>query len=225
MAYDRQFLRISYGFIVEGSDEIADTSISYSSAAGWTGASAALGEIGANPNWSGDVVGAFGQLMEGPYSTWASYSSLNSVKIAAIGTDGAYLTDPLLEELGTPLSGLDNSVLPQSTIVLSLRSGLTLGKGNYGRMYLPHTRLPLDVGSPKSTSVATAATAVRGATFVNDLTTALNTETTATIFPVIMSQTGIISKGITQVAVGDVTDTQRRRRNRLTEVYSFEDLA
>jgi len=41
-----------------------------------------------------------------------------------------------------------------------------------------------------------------------------------------MSQAaGTPSKGVTQVAVGNVTDTQRRRRNRLQETYAFESLA
>jgi len=225
MAYDRQFIKITWGFLVASSDEIADTSINYSSAPAWSGAVAALEEIGDTAGWGGDLITAMETFASIGSFNWANYSTVNSVKVAAIGTDGAYLTEPLVYENETPTPGGSTGTLPQSTVVLSLRSGFTLGQGNYGRMYIPHTRLTMATGTAKSSPTYTDPAAASGATFVNAVTAVVDDETTATLFPVIMSQAGITSKGVTEVAVGDVTDTQRRRRNRLQEVYSFEPLA
>lgn len=228
MAYDRQLLRVRFSFTVTGTDEIADTGLTYSTAPGWTGAAAALAELAAadvGPSLIGNMV----TLMDTTQAQWASYSELRSVKIAALGTDGDYLEvedNPYIYEDPDPDSGASENILPQSTICCSLRSGFTTGKANYGRMYLPHTKIAqgtgLAVGDP--TSALAVANAFR--TFVNACTDDINAETTAVLFPVIASFVGSgTAKGVTEVAVGCVTDTQRRRRNALAENYQFVALA
>lgn len=224
MAYDRQFIKVTFGFTVNGTDEIADTTINYSSAAGWTGAVTALGELEDTAGIGGDALTAMSTLLGTSVLNWANYSQLRTVKYAAIGTDGSYLADPVLFEDDTPATGSNTNINPQLTVVLSLRSGFTIGKGNYGRMYLPHTRLAMATPTPKSNTATTDTVVAAGVVFVNALTALINTDVTATLFPVIMSQTGIISRGVTELAVGDVTDTQRRRRNRIPELYSIDPL-
>jgi len=225
MAYGGQFLKITWQFTVKSSDEIADTSLNYTSAPGWTGAVAALAEL--DDTDLADMRQAYvTEMMDLDHISWADYSVLNSIKVAAISTAGEYLTDPLVAETDTPSDGTAVGVLPQSTVVLSLRSGFTLGKGNYGRMYLPHTTLGTVAETPFANATNTAAIAEAGAAFLNSVSATLNAALTATVFPAIMSQAaGTPSKGVTQVAVGNVTDTQRRRRNRLQETYAFESLA
>jgi hypothetical protein len=87
--------------------------------------------------------------------------------------------------------------------------------------------MPLSPGFPVTASAGRDAVAAAAKDFINNVTGLLNAITTAVIFPAIMSQnsTGSSGKGVTQVAVGGVNDTQRRRRNRIDEVYSVEDLA
>lgn len=226
MAYSNQFLKITWGFLVNGTDEIAATSLEYTSAPGWNGASAALGQLVTGD--LEDIVGAYVAFMSNSTAIqWATYSHLHSLKIAAIGTDGKYITEPLIWEASDAGNGGDSGqVVPQASVVLSLRSGFTIGGGNYGRMFLPHTMLPLESNSPRC-SVANAGEAAEDAvTFVNSVSGTLNAALTATVFPAIMSQVGGgSSKGVTAIAVGRVTDTQRRRRNRLDEGYSILPLA
>lgn len=224
MTYGGQQLKITFMFTILNTDEVADTSISYSSAPGWTGAAAALAEL--------DISDAVAirdfyndDLMDLAHISWADYSNLVAVKIAALGTNGLYLVDPLIADTDTPDSGTATGIPPQNTVVMSLRSGFTVGKGNYGRMYLPHTTLGTQTDSPFAASANTAAMALNGKDFVNHITTQLNAATTATLFPCIMSQAaGTPTKLVANVAFGNVNDTQRRRRNRLQEVYSAEDL-
>lgn len=225
MTYGGQFLKITWLFRIGGTDEVADTSLNYTSAPGWTGAVAGLAQLD-----DADLVSMResynDNMMDLDHISWASYSDLYGIKVAAIGTDGHYLTDPLVAETDIPESGTAEGVLPQSTVVLSLRSGFTIGKGNYGRIYLPHTTLGTVTGTPYANPTNAAAIATAGKTFLNDVTATLNAALTATVFPAIMSQAaGTPTRGVTEVAVGTVTDTQRRRRNRLIEAYSFESLA
>lgn len=221
MSYDRQFLRVSFGFAIGGTPEVAETSVNYSTVTGWTGAVAALAEIQANETAClTDVGAAMSGMMTSGSIAWADYSDFISVKVAAIGTNGLYLTDPLVLE-GAFGSGSSGNVLPQSTIVLSLRSGFTLGKANYGRMYLPHSRSTLVAGTPRVASGDTDGLADDGAAMINAITTALTAEVTAVIFPCILSSIGSgFGRGVTEVKVGNVVDTQRRRRRQLAETYS-----
>jgi hypothetical protein len=225
VAYSNQFIKVSYLFTLLGTDEIADTSLNFTSAPGWTGAVTALGEIQSADRTA--IYNAYAPLFSGTTEfRWADYSELTGIKLAAVGTDGTYLTDPVTFEPVSKNTGDDTQVLPQSTIVVSLNTGLNLGGGNRGRMYLPHSRLDVDAGSPLINGAVTNMFAGGAKMFVNAVTAALNANVTATLFPAIMSQVGAgSSKGVTQVRVGDVNDTQRRRRNRLQETYVVRTLA
>jgi len=226
MAYDRQFLRIDFLFAIGGTAEVAVTSINYASIAGWTGAAAALEELRADGTVAGDSMAAMLTFIRNANLFWADYSDLTGIKFAAVGTDGHYIAEPFPTELTPAESGAAANTLPQSTVVLSLRSGLSLGSANYGRMYLPHTRIGMVAGTPATNVATTDIIAAAGKTFVNDLTAALQDPVTAIITPMIMTaKTGAASKAVTAVAVGTVTDTQRRRRNKLIETYSTDTLA
>ena len=225
MTYDSQYLNIDFGFAIGGTPEVAHTGVKLRPATGWTGAVVALGEIEANETAClTAVAAAMNDLMNSSSLAWADYSDFVSVKVSAHGTNGLYLADPLIFEAAID-SGASSNVLPQSTVVLSLRSGFTLGKANYGRMYLPHTRSTLTAGGPFVASGDTGPIATAGATMLNDVTTAINAETTATLFPTIMSKIGSgIGRIVDNVKVGNVVDTQRRRRQQLSETYSTASL-
>jgi hypothetical protein len=224
MAYDRQQLRIDWGFSIEGTDEVAVTGLSFAAGTGWAGAEAALLDMQVGvvaPTLLGDML----TFMSTTQLNWADYSELNYCKIAAVGVDGHYLDfpeNPVLFEDPTPDDGTFTIVLPQSTIVLSLRSGFTTGQANYGRMYLPHTRHTQAGGSSVGSVANSDLIAEAGATFIEALKTDITAATSSGILPMIMSAAGSgTAREVVSVAVGTVTDTQRRRRNKLTEVYSF----
>lgn len=235
MTYSGEFLKITWQFTVQASDEIADTSLCYTTAPGWTGAVAALAEL--EDATLVDIRNAYDDFMTAAGVVgllWADYSQLRSIKVAAISTAGVYLTEPRVSETDTPPEGTASYVTPQSTVVLSLRSGFTIGGGNYGRMYLPHTLMPMTTNTPAAGTGTASAIADAGADFVNAVTTSINADTTAIVFPAIMSQgsgAGVTpvrspsGKGVTTVGVGTINDTQRRRRNGLAENTQFATLA
>lgn len=220
MTYGGQFLKITFLFNIIGSDEVADTSIAYGNGFGWTGAAAALAELSASD------LNSLGTDMAGLLAvpSWADYSHLNGVKAAAISTAGIYLAEPLLSD-DVDFTGTNTQVVPQCSAVVSLRSGLSIGKGNFGRMYLPHTRMNLATGFPITGSGTRDAIVAAAVTAVNSWTTTLNAAITPSVVPLIMSQAaGTPTKVVTELRVGGVNDTQRRRRNQLGEVYSIASL-
>jgi len=222
MSYDRQFLSVDFGFTVDGSSEIAVTGLNYSNAPAWAGAEVALAEVAASSGSGNDLIVAMTTLMDTPALGWSTYSKLRTVKVAAISTTGLYLAEPFVFEDSTPASGDYGPWPPQSTVVLSLRSGFTLGGANYGRMYLPHTQPGLATLLPVMNTGTRDVIVAAGKVFVNAVTARLNTAITDVVSPTIMTnKTGNPSKFVAQVAVGDAVDTQRRRRNKIVETYSF----
>lgn len=222
MAYDRQFLRLTWGFTVDASEEIANTSLNFALGAGSTLAVEALNEIDfTTPLVPEALIGDLAGFMGTSGLNWASYSKLRTIRIAAVGFDGLELAPALLHEDTTPAFGTSTNTLPQASVVVTMRSGLTTGSANTGRMYMPHCYMTLNTGEATASSGTATVFAGLAATFVNAVTDHINASTTDNWAPTIMTnKTGQASKFIDRVSVGTVNDTQRRRRNRLPEVYS-----
>jgi hypothetical protein len=188
----------------------------------WSNALNALNEIKADPALQALYLTRMATLMGNAQVQWADYSRLSAIRVGAVDTTGLELDAPMIFEDVTPAEGtVSGSVLPQSSIVCSTRSGLVTGSGNNGRMYLPHSSLSLVPNQPSANSTSTLAVCTAFRIFINAVQNDTNAVISAVVFPFIMTQvTGQLSKIVTQVRVGDVTDTQRRRRNQLPEIYS-----
>ena len=222
MTYIKQHVRLSWLYSVHLTDEVAETSLNISTlgtspfdAVAWV---AALTTAQATT-----LESSIQDVLHGTQMNWADYSTQVGMKAAPIAIDGKYAGEPrLFTDYGNSGSGLQ--VLPQSSVVLSLRSGLTFGEANYGRMYLPHTRMALGALTPYASTTITDAIAATAKVFLNNVN-----GVAAAVVPgsgvVIASKKGTgLNKAVARVAVGSVTDTQRRRRTRLQEIYSFQPL-
>lgn len=225
MAFNGQHLRMTWKFTVSATDEIAETSLNFvGGTPPWTGAAAALAELEASDldDFAEDLQG----LMGTSGLNWADYSNLVAVKVAAISATGTYLVDPLERVLETPFDGAASNTLPQDTCCISLRTGSAVGAGVRGRMFLPHTRMTLPAGFAITSSVTRDLIAAAAATFISDVTGHLNDQVTPPMAPVIMGQTGSGTvQPILEVRCGGVTDTQRRRRNGIPELYSVQAIS
>lgn len=221
MAYAREFVRIRFLFSVANTDEIADTGLVLSKndteSPGFD-ARLALGSLTTTKmdalfdTYVAMTLGANG-------FQWANYSKLIGIKASAHGTNGGYLNSPTERAFTSSNSGSAAQVEPQNTIVMTLWSGLSLGAGNFGRMYLPHTSGTLESTTPRLSASTAQTMATAMAAFVQNVKTIAGTLTGAPE-PVIASKLGTgTNKRITQVRCGRVIDTQRRRRNALEEDY------
>jgi hypothetical protein len=133
-------------------------------------------------------------------------------RVAWIGVDG--LTVETVDRSIAPSNGFDNvpSLPTEVALVASLRT-TTYGRTGRGRMYLPAlSRSKVKAGGRVlDASQSTIADAM--AAYLADLTVGASTLSSC-----VASRTLMALRNVTQVQVGDVFDSQRRRRDALTEV-------
>jgi hypothetical protein len=152
--------------------------------------------------------------------------SLEWVKFNPIGADGKYQSGnfTFVNYLTPPLTGTQTQqLLPlQNTRVVTLRTPFARGLASRGRMFLPGVTGG-QIGS--TNGLMTSSYAVSLATAVRDLLVSLRTWSSGYPgVPAVASQ-GLaggagpgITMPVTSVEVGRVVDTQRRRRNKLSEL-------
>jgi hypothetical protein len=164
---------------------------------------------------------------------FSGLASTNELK-TLLSSSGALLRVRTYSMIGTPSSALRGGAstaarvpgagtlnkTPQTAVVFSLLSGLSGGSFR-GRMYWP--ALQAGVGTNlRQSSQATQAQAM--ATFltgvVTDVEGVLNTGASIAIY----SPTRNLLTAVSTVQVGDVLDTQRRRRDNLRESYATATL-
>lgn len=119
----------------------------------------------------------------------------------------------------TPRPGGSIPVMgPQNAMVFSLRTD-TPGPSGRGRVYWPAAGITIGTNF-RLTAVGTAALATEFKVYSNQIRGAL-----ATAFPTIGFDLAVRSKTtkttphVTKVQIGDIIDTQRRRRDALREAY------
>lgn len=164
----------------------------------------------------------------------ASQYKFTEVKVSSFGTDG--LSNPLDTVYSVPSGNVvgtnAGTVPPQCSIVATLQAVVSRGLASKGRMYLPGIGIGV-TSTGKITSTQAQGMANNLKTFfdtINALPTAdeiINAshgQLTAAGAPK-PGGAGPVNRKITSVKVGDVYDTQRRRRDALVEAYSSASLA
>lgn len=160
------------------------------------------------------------------WRTWTTNSNARvstSTKLASctlyqINADGRINRDPL-HAVGTPATGTtDTQVHPwQCSIVLTLVAGVR-GKGKFGRIYLPPQGYGLSSdGIVDSGALGPMFTATQ--TLMSSLSDAPGLDLGWGL--VVAGQTGTEGtlREVTELRMGRVADTQRRRRRSLDEAY------
>lgn len=158
-----------------------------------------------------------------PASISSSYLT-TGVKLATLNTDGSTKAGEVSYFYpSVPFAGGGGGVAfpPQVSLVASLRSDTPRGLASKGRMYLPGVNVGVGNGGKLAGSTVSALCDV-----LADFFTAVNGSIDATGSVILASEGSKpplvapgISRMVTQVRVGDVYDTQRRRRNELVETY------
>lgn len=159
----------------------------------------------------------------------AALKSLLSTDATIIGwrvdgyDDNDVSTAQGLANYAAPVPGFSlASKTPQDAIVFSLRTNHA-GRNGRGRMYWPALGATLGVGW-KMTGPTPTATALGAATLLDLIGDQINAELAAnslteTVELCVRSRTDKESYRVGSIQVGDIIDTQRRRRNKLLETY------
>lgn len=149
---------------------------------------------------------------------------MTSVKFANIGIDGKYLQ----EAVEFPLSAqgsLNSGYAPQVALVTTLQSSKFKDPGKYNRFYLPIAMGGVGgtwrlAGGNQTAYLDTVADTMDA---INAELTAATTNNTVRVSVVSSSGTGFSSPAIA-LRLGQILDTQRRRRNKLPEAYATQGL-
>lgn len=146
-------------------------------------------------------------------------ASLGWVTITTIGRDGKQIEDVTPRFEFEPVQPAPTSAGPfQLAYCVTFRTAKPRGRAASGRIYVPHAGGGVDKSGYwfNSSAQKTMRSAV---TLLQDLTGA-----GAGLTPSIISGVDGTHNAITRVEVGNVLDTQRRRRRSLKEVYVGADL-
>lgn len=174
-----------------------------------------------------DIFADFAAVITNTDSTlsYPAHTALRFAKLAIIDTSGHYAAEPKVHEglakgAATAQSG---ATPPQLAWCVTLGTGRSFGQAQRGRMYWPVPfyivnaadgvtgQLPIGNANGFRDKVKTALVAAEGE---------VSTVSTGA-FAAVMSQQGTgTTNAITEISVGNVLDTQRRRRNNLVEVYT-----
>jgi hypothetical protein len=190
---------------------------------------------------SGDADLPNQQLADDIRAAWTTFFTAGSskvcnkwktelVKVSSIGTDGkSNAADTVYSAVTGEVVGTQPFLFPpQCALVATLTSQVARGVGAKGRLFLPGIVATLQ-GSGKITSTDVTAIGNNFKTFL----TAVNASTATNNVVMLASQGSLnkdgtpkvggrapVNKAVTGLRIGDVYDTQRRRRNGLTETYT-----
>ena len=146
-----------------------------------------------------------------------SLAQLSWCKLALIAEDGSYADEPVAFETTPANPPATTTLPPQCAYVVSLRSGLGLGRANYGRFYVPTPTWSPGQNAGLATEAQAASARTAAKTMLRDVEADLQVQLSS-IRLAIMSNLGLgQTKLVQEIGVGRVVDTQRRRRNKLNE--------
>ena len=148
-------------------------------------------------------------------------ATLDYVKLALIGTDGKYVKEAAVFEVIDVFGGVANAYIPQVSLVMTLQSEKFRDPGKYNRFYLPTI-------APQSSNAYRPNNTQRMAERTADLLSVLTREMSpfnnaVKVVPAAVTSSDKLDepyREIKYVKVGNVYDTQRRRRNKIGETYS-----
>jgi len=147
--------------------------------------------------------------------------AVTTIRTEYFGPDGK-LAQAAESILATPVAGIGAATKGfQSAVVLSLRTGRP-GRSYRGRLYLPALAMVIDTNTLRIAPATRLTLATETATFLKAIGTAA--PPAANILPVVVSQTVSLLTTIASISVGDILDSQRRRRDSVAELTSVGPL-
>lgn len=179
--------------------------------------------------WARDNIEDMASDLAGWHEDPGTYNStaarLDYVKCNAIAENGRYADDGntiLFEFGGTDApQGTGQPGPPQASLCVSLLTGVSRGRASRGRIYPPTGAQNYNGSTGRVTGTATSGLVASTTTLLNNLANMPGPDLLSPRVVVAseLGQPGPV-RNVTRVAVGDVMDTQRRRRESLPETYT-----
>lgn len=229
VTYNEPFIKLTFGGqLAAGQDEWncgINLSISNDAILPITGTDALEAFEGYGDAINDEVVSDFTNYIEHTNMDIPTGATLDYIKIALIGEDGFYMTGPRIWEVVDVTGNSPRAYIPQVSLVMTLQSDKFRDPGKYSRFYLP-TSVPSGNGTyrPQNTSDKANITAALLYTLDKEITTLARTQR---VRPAAVTSSDKFEgnyRPIRFVKVGNVYDTQRRRRNKIGETYATTEI-
>lgn len=218
MAYPHRVARVTLSGTMFGGQEIWSTGFFM----GFEGQDApAITDTGVS-----DISNAWQTFFSNASSEISNKYQYTMCKVQMLGVDGKALPDTA--KYYSPVSAVNGgsasqALPPQIALVATLANSLPRGLATKGRMFLPGVNALVDstghIGTGTTTAIATNLQTFFGA-IMNDADTP-GRAVLASLGNSLQLRPGEI-RNVTQIRVGNVYDTQRRRRNALMEAYQIK---
>lgn len=155
-----------------------------------------------------------------PYCTYAY------VKAAVIGTDGKTVGEPKIYDRPQAMPGTATfTTPPQSSVAVTLTTDQVRGLAHEGRIFLPAGFGDVAANTGRISALVLSQLLTRFTTFFDGINTYLDTiPGQYSIYIASAVRQGAFRR-VTGVRIGNLVDTQRRRRNRLAETYTSGSLS
>lgn len=227
MTYPNSFIKITFGGKIYGDADIWSNSLSVGNPTG----PANVGPFKDSQTAKDAVITAIRSWFTRGDTGISTGATLEWVKFAQVGADGFYTVaadgDYAFNETHdiTPVAGaMSLNVAPQLSLAITLDTGAKRGLAKTGRIYPPLTGELNAAGVDNSPQLKAAS----AATMISAINAAFaNTNPEGGVHDQVVVASGVREGKIAlvqSVRVGNVVDTQRRRRNNITEVYSPADI-
>lgn len=215
MAYPFHFLKLSFGGGLAQGQEIWTNGINFGLPTSDVGF-----EDGDYDTALPSIATSIGEWFADNRMGIPTSATLDWVKLAYIKPDGEYFRDADVYDFSTPVRGNQTGLgkLVQQSTAVTFESARRRAPGRFARIYPPMTGTPDTDGyvGPMEADGIRDATAEMIAEVTEDLRIASGQN----IVPIVASQKTTTNNEIVTVKVGRIVDVQRRRRNRLPELYS-----
>lgn len=151
-------------------------------------------------------------------AAYSAATNIHTIRVEARSADGT-LENLAEDALASASPGTGTTPHPYQTAwVASLRTAQVGGTGR-GRLYFPATGIPLESGSLRPSTVNTNSFVGGVRLYLSDMQTQIRVT-----FPgaslIVWSRATTAMNLVDTIQAGDVLDSQRRRRDTLTEAYS-----
>lgn len=218
--YTSHLLKLTWGGSIAGQDEWTNQIHLLAGDGSLEDTVAAFNDTSLALNMAGDIADAYGGT-----GGLARYENLSWIKLSVIDQEGLLVGEPKWYDYTTPVIGTSTfNVPPQDSIVVTLTTAESRGLAYKGRIFLPAGFGDVQGADGRLTPAQTSSIATRFKTFFDAVNDGFSVVVNAPYVVVASNvRTGATNR-VTGVQVGNLVDTQRRRRNRLNEAYSSADL-